>query len=309
MKDQPTSTSSQASEDLLLPQSGQDSGLSPSVKSTNTANEYLKRTFWPTPKALETTSRHHDVGGGWHHSPTSAVRESSQTSSTLTEPDTKAATSSQADFLASHSALPGSDEARRMTVISGRRCCALLKKQDPLGCLARTFLESSRWNSTTCFLNWKPSATPAGRLLFRLVPSMPDTDETDCGLWLTPSATNRGERSEEAMEKRVAYRESIGRKTVPPGGLAEQVMWPTATATDWKRFPMTTYYANKPITHGSPDTLAQAAVRSTTQQSGSLNPTWVEWLMGYPPEWTALEDSATQSSRKSCTKYSKKSES
>jgi hypothetical protein len=29
------------------------------------------------------------------------------------------------------------------------------------------------------------------------------------------------------------------------------------------------------------------------------NPQWVEWLMGYPKEWSALEDSATPSSRKS----------
>jgi hypothetical protein len=35
------------------------------------------------------------------------------------------------------------------------------------------------------------------------------------------------------------------------------------------------------------------------QIGGQLNPTWVEWLMGYPLEWTALEDSATPSSRKS----------
>ena len=36
-----------------------------------------------------------------------------------------------------------------------------------------------------------------------------------------------------------------------------------------------------------------------TGEIGSLNPTWVEWLMGYPLGWTALEDSATPSSRKS----------
>lgn len=97
-------------------------------------------------------------------------------------------TSSQEDFLASLSVAPGSREARRMTVISGRRCCALLKKQHPLGCLARTFLESSRWNSTTCYLTWKASATPRGRLLFRLAPSMLDTDETECGLWATANS-------------------------------------------------------------------------------------------------------------------------
>lgn len=32
--------------------------------------------------------------------------------------------------------------------------------------------------------------------------------------------------------------------------------------------------------------------------NGSLNPTWVEWLMGYPLGWTALEDSETPSSLK-----------
>ena len=26
---------------------------------------------------------------------------------------------------------------------------------------------------------------------------------------------------------------------------------------------------------------------------GSLNPTWVEWLMGFPPGWTDLDASAT----------------
>ena len=33
--------------------------------------------------------------------------------------------------------------------------------------------------------------------------------------------------------------------------------------------------------------------------SGSLNPTWVEWLMGFPLGWTDCGDSATRSSRKS----------
>jgi hypothetical protein len=27
---------------------------------------------------------------------------------------------------------------------------------------------------------------------------------------------------------------------------------------------------------------------------GKLNPTWVEWLMGFPLGWTDLEESATQ---------------
>jgi hypothetical protein len=40
------------------------------------------------------------------------------------------------------------------------------------------------------------------------------------------------------------------------------------------------------------------------KQSGSLNPTWVEWLMGYPIGHTDLKDWVTPSSRKSRQKSS-----
>jgi len=33
--------------------------------------------------------------------------------------------------------------------------------------------------------------------------------------------------------------------------------------------------------------------------NGSLNPMWVEWLMGFPLGWTDLEDSETHSSHRS----------
>jgi hypothetical protein len=45
----------------------------------------------------------------------------------------------------------------------------------------------------------------------------------------------------------------------------------------------------------------KAMLEGTDLQSGRgrLNPTWVEWLMGFPPGWTDLGASATPSSRKS----------
>ena len=50
-------------------------------------------------------------------------------------------------------------------------------------------------------------------------------------MYQTPTATEIEMRSPEAMEKRRKYRESIGRKTVPPGNLLEQIqmMYPTPT--------------------------------------------------------------------------------
>lgn len=44
-----------------------------------------------------------------------------------------------------------------------------------------------------------------------------------------------------------------------------------------------------------------------TQVGGALNPTWVEWLMGFPAGWTALEPSEMPSSRKSSKKSAEQS--
>ena len=84
--------------------------------------------------------------------------------------------------LASHSPLPGSGEARRMTVTSGRKCCGLCRKSGPLGSLARMLLESSIWNSTRCLLIWKVRVTAAKRLLFQLAASMPPHQRNRCAI-------------------------------------------------------------------------------------------------------------------------------
>ena len=61
----------------------------------------------------------------------------------------------QEDFLANHSAQPGSEEARMMTVTSGRNFSELYTNSSPLGSLVKMCLESSLWHSTRCFLTWK----------------------------------------------------------------------------------------------------------------------------------------------------------
>lgn len=87
-------------------------------------------------------------------------------------------------------ASPGSAQASKMTVTSGRKLCALSKKPDPVGYLARTCLASSVWHSMTCWLRWNVRATPQRRLLYQLAPSTPHTDGIESGLWRTPSATD-----------------------------------------------------------------------------------------------------------------------
>ncbi len=103
---------------------------------------------------------------------------------------------------ASHSPLPGSKEAQKMTAHSGQKCSESYERFSQLGSLARTFLESSTWNSTACYLTWKPKVTQHKRLLFQLAPSMPSTEEIESGLLGTPTATNKV-RSETFREGRI----------------------------------------------------------------------------------------------------------
>jgi hypothetical protein len=118
-----------------------------------------------------------------------------------------------------------------------------------------------------CSLTWKVSATPRGRLLFRLLPSVLPIDETDSGSLLpTPTASNT----------KAVHLRTNGR---PPRSYL-----PTPTVKG--------DYNRAGLSAKSGDGLA-------TQVGGALNPTWVEWLMGFPAEWTALDASEMPSSRRS----------
>ena len=162
----------------------------------------------------------------------SLVYPSIQTSTTLTQPPSEGLTSSQAASRVNRSVLPGSKEARRMTVGSGRKCSELLSKHNPLGCLLKTLLASSTWHSTRCYLTWKPKTTPRGRLLFQLAVKMPSTAENDAGslqsgMLGTPRATE-AVRSDKFREGRnPTPEEYVQQHPVSPGQ-----MWPTPRAGD-----------------------------------------------------------------------------
>jgi len=133
------------------------------------------------------------------------------------------------DSLASHSVLPGSKEALKMTVTSGQKCSGLLKNSNPLGLLVKTLLVSSEWRSMMCYLTWKVKATPANRLLFQLVPSMPSTDEIESGLLPTPRAI---EVIEHPMKQAERLKDRTGTKPNNLQSMACFGMFPTPLASD-----------------------------------------------------------------------------
>jgi hypothetical protein len=83
--------------------------------------------------------------------------------------------------------------------------------------------------------------------------------------------------------------------------MAKHNTWPTPRATDGEKNVRSKAGALKEVERKgiSGVDLHAAVLARSESDGGQLNPEWVEWLMGYPKGWTALELSATPSSRKS----------
>lgn len=174
---------------------------------------------------------------------------------------------------ASLSAFPGTDEARRTTVSSGLKCSELYRKSGPIGSLVKMLLGSSVWNSTVCYLTWKPKTTPSKRLLFQLVPSTPRIDGIGASLWPTPTARDfKGANSLKHLTRE-------GHKKNHTGQLANAVrLYPTPKAQNCR---------------GNGERHGEGGPSLDVVVGGQLSPMWVEWLMGFPIGWTELEGSET----------------
>ena len=232
------------------------------------------------------------------------------------------ATSSQPDIRANHFHKPESVEAQKMTDISGRSFFPLFKAKDPLGAFSKMFMGTSLWGSTKCYLTWRGKATPQGRSLFQLVPRTHLTEEIDSGLsqemWATPVADDTGIRKKKYSQGGTALsmqasqemwptpRASAGmndsmqsaNKQVNKKGYKHKLeqavaMWPTPAARDYKGANSYERTKNK-LEQGERAQMGQlpnaVMMQEGKQISGSLNPQWVEWLMGYPEGWTDLKD-------------------
>jgi len=214
------------------------------------------------------------------------------------------------DSHVSHFLVPGSKEARKMTVISGRKCYGLYQKYARLGSLVKMLLGSSTWHSTKCYLTWKTRATPANRLLFQLAAKMPHIKGIGCGLWQTkmlptPRATDwksggwhRKDRQDSLTgvakygmlptmtvndSKKNGTESQMNRKTLALNCVAKMI--PTPTAPGKHQVGVIGGWGGSGNPLRTPETM--------TLKGGALNPQWVEWLMGYPQGWTDLNHSET----------------
>jgi hypothetical protein len=100
-------------------------------------------------------------------------------------------------------------------------------------------------------------------------------------MWATPDA-NSGKRG--GTVKRGKRPSGANRQV----SINDQVkMWPTPQARDYKD---SGPVGSKSYIHMQKKQYLCEAVKDPNQPRGSLNPQWVEWLMGYPEGWTDLKD-------------------
>ena len=105
----------------------------------------------------------------------------------------------------------------------------------------------------------------------------PTTSETECGLWASPNARDWKDSGA-----------SQGNRKSP--NLGTQVHWPTPRTKGMCGGSGSWDLLNK-------NTTLEEARQMGAGNGGLLNPTWVEWIMGWPLGWTDLKPLVTDKSQ------------
>jgi len=203
------------------------------------------------------------------------------------ESDFEGLTCSREAFPVSPTLSQGSEWARKMTALSGARCCELSEKPSLVGLLAKTLLESSQWGSSVCYMNWKKQGISAKHSLYRLALSTPRINEIGFG-WLPTPTKGDGERG--AHKNAELVNGSFIKASKTTGTL-----WGATLASAVKLLPtVRVSSANgssaKEILDGNPKRRLEANF-GLESVGKTLNPAFVEALMGYPENWTLLDES------------------
>lgn len=228
----------------------------------------------------------------------------------------------QEDSPASHFPWLESKKVKGTSVTCGRKCSELSEKLSRVGSWVRTYLESCDLPGPGWSRTWSVKDTTLPCLLLRLRLSERRTDGNASPLWPTVRSHevgdyqyDHGDKSKKRLTLTGAAKTHnpfwptpraseykgcgpIGSKSAEAwnkqGYLTARVLYATPNARDWKS--ATAAEWDNP--NRSRDLNRQIAKlseggTSTEERNGQLNPTWVEWLMGFPLGWTDLNASET----------------
>lgn len=204
-------------------------------------------------------------------------------------------TSLPADFPASHSQTLDLEKERKMTAISGQKCLESFARFPRAGLWARMFADlligTGAWYSSRCRLTWKLSAMKSNRLFFQLSPSMLPTDEIGSGLLPTVQAIDGS-----GPGRPLRMKKDMPRDPRKPGNwrgdLKDHIaMIPTPTARDCKSAKGKTQEQRG---RNNGPTLSETGMKTGL----ILQPNFVEWMMGYPLNWTNLNSPSQNTGQK-----------
>lgn len=275
-----TSSTPSSSGTSSAPKSSKSTG--PKLNTTRTSNSLL-----PTPTTLDAKSRDYyskgdlAIGGVIKYS------------------------SLQVDSRVSPFPKLDEEKERTMTATSGLQCLNASLFSDQNGSSLKTFLDlflgTKAWFSSKCALTWKTKTTKYNRSLFQLSPSMRHTNETGYGLLLTP-------RASEAEENQARFVERNGDRTMRafPNVSTQIAMLPTPDANMGNRGEAKDLSTIRPSGHHKQRKLNDI-VKHGASTGLKLQPRFVEWMMGFPDDWTEIPDSkllemrlSRKSQKKSC---------
>ena len=136
---------------------------------------------------------------------------------------------------------------------------------------------------------WQSFATPTATAN-QLCPSMRKKHASCRAIWPTPSANNYEQTD---VDKLLERRERIKSQGINGNGfgltlanavlIEERKTWATPRKSDFKSCGPV---GSKSHHHMTEKQYLCAQVKEEDQPTGHLNPTWVEWLMGWPIGWT-----------------------
>jgi hypothetical protein len=154
----------------------------------------------------------------------------------------------------------------------------------------KTSEDISLWGEQQLLLNLPKSGMTRNGVLFQQPDWVRPIDATELLLWPTPLTNDNKAGKKKAnpnLVDAVIMRPNINEAPPTTKEWQQQRTWPTPRAAQ-AEVRNHTIYARA---FGKPQNLEnRIAQREPTAIGGKLNPTWVEWLMGFPIGWTDLED-------------------
>lgn len=193
--------------------------------------------------------------------------------------------SSQAATRANRSAKQANAKARKTQDTSGHGYEQPLANYDPTTQSWKMCQVTSLWEEPKSLERLPKSGMTRNGVLYQQPDWVPIISEKESSSWPTPT-TQETEHPDAIWNEQNRRVSSTG--STHSMNLADAVKrWPTPTANSWgsagHRQMLQRHVESGVIT--PKDKLAM-----TSGNGGKLNPTWVEWLMGFATGWTDLED-------------------